>query len=172
MLDSEDLEEVLDMITQKVILANRSGELEDLLAEWVLSSLINRVYPQSTDDFYDTYRDGKIVVLGSSEVKEKDLLGIVKSLGLDKDRFEFCLDYGDVKGYEFSKLRYNPKYRLVMVGPMPHSSSGKGDSGSAIAEMENNCGYPRVVRLGSNELKITKSNFKKALNEQLVQAYI
>ena len=43
---------------------------------------------------------------------------------------------------------------------MPHSTAGKGDSSSAIANMENGNGYPKIIRLGSNELKITKTNFK------------
>ena len=55
---------------------------------------------------------------------------------------------------------------------MPHSTAGKGDSSSAIANMENASGYPKVIRLGSNELKITKTNFKMALQEQQAIGYI
>lgn len=171
MLDTERLEEIVDAVTEKIYLANRTGELESLLSNWGLSTLIKNVAP-SSDDFYDTYKDGKIVVIGASQVKEHDLLGIVKSLGLDKKRFEFCLDYEKIKNYPFSKMQHNPKYRLVIVGPMPHSTTGKGESSSAISELENGSCYPKVVRLGSNELKITKTNFKQALQEQLNANYI
>ncbi len=171
MLNSERLEELIDTITEKIILANRMDELDNLLDSWGLHNLIENE-PLSSDTFYDTYRKGKIVVLGSSQVKEHDLLGIVKSLGLDKDRFEFCLDYKQIVSYPFSKLQYNPDYRLVIVGAMPHSTAGKGDSSSAIADMEKGNGYPKVIRLGSNELKISKSNFKKALQEQQSINYI
>ena len=171
MLNSERLEEPIDTITEKIILANRMDELDNLLDSWGLHNLIENE-PLSSDTFYDTYRKGKIVVLGSSQVKEHDLLGIVKSLGLDKDRFEFCLDYKQIVSYPFSKLQYNPDYRLVIVGAMPHSTAGKGDSSSAIADMEKGNGYPKVIRLGSNELKISKSNFKKALQEQQSINYI
>ena len=171
MLNSERLEELIDTITEKIILANRMDELDNLLDSWGLHDLIENE-PLSSDTFYDTYRKGKIVVLGSSQVKEHDLLGIVKSLGLDKDRFEFCLDYKQIVSYPFSKLQYNPDYRLVIVGAMPHSTAGKGDSSSAIADMEKGNGYPKVIRLGSNELKISKSNFKKALQEQQSINYI
>lgn len=36
----------------------------------------------------------------------------------------------------------------------------KGDNGSIISALENEDGYLPVVRLGSNQLKITKSDFK------------
>jgi hypothetical protein len=42
----------------------------------------------------------------------------------------------------------------------------------AIANMENGNGYPKIIRLGSNELKITKTNFKMALQEQQAIGYI
>ena len=171
MLDTERIEELIDTVTEKIYLANRTGELESLLKKWGLLELISDDAP-SSDDFYDTYKDGKIVVLGSSQTKEKDLLGIIKSLGLDKRRFEFCLDYNRVVNYQFSKLQYNPNYRLVIVGAMPHSTAGKGDSGSTIAEMEKGNGYPKVIRLGSNKLKISSTNFKTALQEQQAIGYI
>lgn len=171
MFDSDRLEEIIDTIVEKITLANRTGQLEEMLEQWGLEDLIDKKQ-QSSNDFYDTYKDGKIVVLGGSQVKEKVLLGIIKELGLDKDRFEFCLDYDSIVRYQFSKLQYNPNYRLVIVGSMPHSTAGKGDSSSAISEMEKGNGYPKVVRLGSNELKITKTGFTKALQEQMAANYI
>lgn len=171
MLDTERLEEIIDAVTEKIYLANRTGELESLLSDWGLSALIKNNAP-SSDDFYDTHKNGTIVVIGTSQVKEHDLLGIVKNLGLDKGRFEFCLDYKAIETFQFSKMQYNPNYRLVIVGPMPHSTTGKGESRSTISELENGNGYPKVIRLGSNELKITKTNFKQALQEQQNAHYI
>ena len=167
MLNYEELEEVIEKITAKVTLANRSGELEELLISWGFGELISKT---ST---YETDRDGKIVVIGASEVKENVLNGIIKSLGLDKGRFEFCLDYDKAKTFQYSKLRYNPNYRVVMFGPVPHSSTGKNDSSSVIAEMKNREGYPRVeVLSGNNAVKITKSNFKDTLNKLVAENYI
>lgn len=172
MLDSYQLEELIDKITEKISLANRKGELEELLKKWGMYDLVDDG-SSSSDDYYDTYKDGKIVVIGGSQVKEHDLLGIVKSLGLDKNRFEFCLDYKEIESYQFTKMQWKPNYRLVIVGPMPHSTTGKGESGSTIAEIEKRSnGYPKVIRLGSNDLKITKTNFKKALEEQIAADYI
>ena len=92
---------------------------------------------------------------------------------MDTSRFEFCLEYSKAKKYEFQKLRYNPNYRVVIFGPVSHSSSGKNDSSSVIAEMEGNEGYPRVVRLSSNKtLKITKSNLREGLQALINETYI
>lgn len=127
MLNYEELEEIIEEITAKITLANRTGELE----------------------FF------------------------IKSFGLDKNRFEFCLDYNKAKTYPYKKLRYNPDYRVIILGAVPHSSTGKNDSSSVIAEMKNHEGYPRVeVLSGNNEVKITKSNFKEAVHRLMCENYI
>ncbi|WP_204215311.1 hypothetical protein [Erysipelatoclostridium sp. An173] len=167
MLNSYELEEIIDIITQKVILANRTGTLETLLQQWGLDDLLN------SESTYETNKDGKIVVIGQTEVKPNVLQGIIKSLNLDKSRFEFCLDYNGSKTYNYKKLQYSPNYRVVMVGPIPHSSVGKNNSSSVIAEMKNKEGYPRIETLhDSNELKITKSNFKSTLEKLIQENYI
>lgn len=171
-LSSDRLEEIIDIVTAKISLANRLGELESLLESWGLQELIDPV-PESSASFYETCKEGKIVVIGDSQVKERDLLGIVKNLGLDRDRFEFCLDYDAIETFNFKKMQWDINYRLVIVGPMPHSTTGKGNSRSTISEMEKpDNGYPKVIRLGTNELKITKTNFKQALQEQQNTHYI
>ena len=50
---------------------------------------------------------------------------------------------------------------------MPHKTSGTGDFSSAITRMEQDEGFPPVIRLGSNDLKISKSSFKAALEEAI-----
>lgn len=167
MLNIYELEEIIDAITQKIILANRMGNLKSLLHQWGFDNLMNH------ESAYETNKDGKIVVIGQTEVKLNILQGIVKSLHLDKNRFEFCLDYNDSKTFNYKKLQYEPKYRVVLVGPIPHSSVGKNDSSSVIAEMQNKEGYPRIEILNdSNELKITKSSFKNTLEKLIQENYI
>lgn len=81
--------------------------------------------------------------------------------------FEFVLGYNELKHYDFGKLRGTYTYRAVMAGPMPHSTPGKRDASSAIAEMEAHPEtYPPVIQLrDSNGLKITNNSFANALNE-------
>ena len=61
-----------------------------------------------------------------------------------------------------------------MVGPAPHSTHEKGNSGSIISEMESHPDmYPRVIRLGSSGgLKITKSDFREKLEQLVREEYI
>lgn len=61
----------------------------------------------------------------------------------------------------------------VLFGPLPHSTSGKNDSSSVIAEMKSKEGYPRIETLNAgNKLKITKSNFKSTLERLIQENYI
>lgn len=171
MLNIEELEDIIkkvkDSIDGIITLANRTGNLDELLNNMGLASLLHK------KSAYETEKNGKIVVIGQSKVKKEILVGIINKLGLDKNRFEFCLDYNESKTYNYKKLRYSPKYRVVMFGPVPHSSVGKNDSSSVIAEMKNEEGYPCVRVLdGSNGLKITKTNFKKELYKLIEENYI
>ena len=167
LLGYEELDEIIEKVTAKITLANRSGELEELLRSWGFADLLS---PSSA---YETDKNGKIVVIGASEVKENIILGIIKSFGLDKNRFEFCLDYERAKTFPYKKLKYNPDYRVVIFGPVPHSSTGKNDSSSVIAEMKNHEGYPRVeVLSGNSSVKITKSNFREVLDKLTREKYI
>lgn len=166
-LEEDIMSALPDCLTEALTLANRSGRLVELLKMLGLSELIG------TKSKFDTYTDGKIVVLGGSTVKEDVLLSIGKQLGIDKKRFEMCLDYDSLQKYNVRKMQYAPQYRVILCGPAPHSGQGKGDSSSIITELENSDAYPRVERLvAGNELKITKSNFRAKLQELVDEGYI
>lgn len=166
-LEDEFMARIPDEITAVLSKLNRTGRLEEFFEMLGMSDLL-----QEEDDFY-SYKDGKIIVVGGTEVKEKVLLGVAKELGLDKNRFEFCLDYEAIQKYDFKKMQYAPQYRVVLFGPSPHSGRGKCDNGSIIAELESSKAYPRVVRMQSgSELKITKSNFKETLMLLIEEKYI
>ena len=172
MLEIEELEELIEVIQEeirkKVYIANRTNTLDEFLSQIGLNQ-----YIQNSNSRLESYRSGKIVVIGAPTVKEKNLIGIAKKLGIDKNRFEFCLDYEKSQKYPYEKLK-GDNYRVVLVGAIPHSTNGKGDSSSIITELENNNDYPRIIRLLSNdgELKITKTNFEDALKQLLCEEYI
>ncbi len=113
---------------------------------------------------YDSIIKSKILVIGRSEVRKKDLLGIIKSYGLNEDLFEFVLEYDNAKNYNFNKLRNNEKYQAVMIGPIPHKI--RGIDTNLISKLEKNEEYPHTIRLinGNDELKISKSTFSKTLD--------
>lgn len=167
MLSIEELDELLEDIRIRVLEANRRGTLKQLLQDMGMQDLLQ---PTST---FESYREGKIVVIGDSEVKEDRLRSIAGKAGIDKNRLEFCLEYGEAQKYNYKKLQYAPQCRVVLFGAVPHSSTGKGDSSSVIAEMESNDTYPRVERLWSNNtMKITKSNFKAVIEKLVAEQYI
>lgn len=153
-------ERLLEILTR----LNRTDKLNTWLE---LMGLTNLLQP---DTSYFTYRSAKILVIGESQIKLNVLKAIIKNLGIDFNRFEFCLDYNDAKSYHYEKLRYNSNYSLVLVGAMPHKTSGTGDFSSAIARMEQEDGFPPVVRF--KDLKITKTTLKEALQESLNAGYI
>jgi hypothetical protein len=167
-LEDNIIQVLPDRITEALTLANRSGELDDLLRLLRMTDLLE------PEDTLETYRSGKIMVIGESDVKDDVMLAIAKSLGLEKNRFEFVTEYDKAKAFEFTKLQYASTYRLVLFGPVPHSANGKGDSGSVIAEMEKKRDvYPRVERLlNGTTLKITKSNFREKLRQLIDEQYI
>jgi len=167
-LEEEVLNRFPEQITGILSRCNRNGELEKLLKILQMEDLLE---PEKR---FESYKEGKIVVIGGTKVNENVLLSIAKDLGLSKDRFEFCLDYEAAQKYDFRKMQYAPSYRLILFGPVPHSGHGKGDSGSIIAEIENHPEmYPRAERLlAGQELKITKSSFREKLQQMLQEDYI
>ncbi|GKX30957.1 hypothetical protein SH1V18_34370 [Vallitalea longa] len=150
--------------------AYKSGLLEGYLSGIGMEDLI----PNKSDERgYESYTDGKILIFGDSMVKDKDILGCVKSLGISKERIEMHLGYTEAKKFNFKNLKYAPNYRLVMFGPVPHSGKGKSEYSSIITQVENEEGFPKVVRLtDGHSLKITKSSLKNALNKELEMGYI
>lgn len=169
MLDYEELfelennikEELDDHLTAALSRMNRFGQLKEFLRLLGMEHLLKR------EPGYEVHKSGKIVVIGQSDVKPDTLLSIARQLELDKERFELYLNYEDAKTFNFRKMQWDPKYSLLMVGPMPHSGTSKGAYSSIIAALETEEGYPPVIRLGSNDLKITKSNFRAKLVEMI-----
>lgn len=154
-------EKLIEIITH----LNQTDKLNTWLEMMGLASLLEI-------NSYRPYKTAKIVVIGDSEQKKNILTGIAKSLGISAKRLEFCLDYGAIKSFQFTKLQYNANYSLVLVGPMPHKTTGTGNFSSTIARMEQEDGFPPILRVGNNTLKITKNSFRKALEKALADGQI
>ena len=161
-----DLEEALkeeldEHLTEILTRLNRTECLEDFLC------LLGMVHLLRPDIGYQVHKTGKIVVIGQSDVRAEVLLSVAAKLGLEKSRFDLHLEYEDAIKFNFRKMQWEPSYSAILVGPMPHSGTTKGDFSSIITAIENGEGYPPVIRLGANSLKITKSDFKAKLQELL-----
>lgn len=150
-LSRQDLYEIL-------VRVDRAGVLEPILRDVGLENVFESKNRSSR---------GKIFVCGGASTDKNNFRGVVKSCGMNPQRFEFCFDYQNLDK-RLAELQYNPDYVLIMAGPMPHSGSIKGKYGSMIAALESMEGYPQVVRLEANgKLKITKSSFRAKLQEQI-----
>lgn len=154
-------EELNDTLLTVLTKLNRTGQLEDLL------SLLDMTHLLGNDNGYQVYKTGKIIVVGQSDVKSDVLLNVASKLGIDKKRFELHLDYDDSVKLDLRKTQWNPTYSVILVGPMPHSGTAKGEYSSVITAIECQDGYPPVRRLGTSGLKISKSDFKAKLKELL-----
>ncbi|QNO15916.1 hypothetical protein HYG86_14635 [Alkalicella caledoniensis] len=121
---------------------------------------------------YDTYPDGKILIVGDSKIKENDIYGCLKEYGITKERVELHLGYDEVKSLSFNKIQYNPNW-LILVGPVPHSGKGKQDKSSIITQIENTDGYPKVIRLSAGHgLKLAKASITKAVSYEIQRGYL
>lgn len=158
-----ELEEVLrevlcERFEEILIRINASGQLEDFLSMMGLQDLIGGEAERVRS------KNGKILIIGQAEVEENRLAAIAQQYGIEKDRLEFCLNYDDAKTFDFRKTQWSPTYSLILAGPMPHSGVSKGDYESVLSALEHEEGYPPVVRMGANGLKITKSSFRASLD--------
>lgn len=164
-LDYKELEILVENVTQKIreriIIANRTGALEDLLKQYDCYE----EQEEKNGGFY--YNDNaKIIVIGSIEVKQKEVDGCLKTLGIDKDRVEFYTDYEKLTNMNFNFIKNNMNYSDVLVCSMPHKMAGIGDNSSFIQMIEDNTEeYPHLVKIEDENGKLKYSNtaFKKAL---------
>ena len=139
--------------------ANREGTLEDLLASLGMADL------HESDASEGRGLQGKVIVIGSSEVKVDKLRSIARKKGFDPGRFEFHLEYDRLKHFDFGKIRGSMGYVAIFAGPMPHKTPGAENASSFIARVESNPDdYPPLIKLQSGkDLKITNNSFKHAL---------
>lgn len=173
MLDINELMELeepikrvlLDNYEETIIRLNRTGELEELLRLLNLQELIGLERDTTLAQV------GKIIVIGKSDVEREKLAAVAKNMGIDRNRFEFFLDYNDAKTFDFRKTQWSSKYSAILVGEMPHSGHAKEECGSIISALEQKEGYPPVLRVGTSGINITKSSFRDALN-QLIEKHI
>ena len=136
-----------------MVTLNRSNKLELLL------QLLGLDYLLDAEVTYNPKAMGKIVVIGEAHIKASVIYGIGKQHSIDKRRFELCLEYLDGKKYDYNKFRYSDKYAAIILGPMPHSTTCKGEHSSIFSTMKNMDGFPPVIHLE----KISKASFHEAM---------
>jgi len=173
-ITSDSLLEIITEASYRLHSEIRTAYREEKLEGYLSSIGMIDLLPSQEDELvYDTLPDGKILMFGDSPLDAKEIYGCFKEFGLGKERIELHLGYEEAKKYNFRNLQYNPNYRLLLFGPIPHSGIGKEDSASIITNLQNTDGYPRVIPLSdSHGLKITKSILKNTIKEQIEVGYL
>lgn len=147
----------------------KSGNIEEYLKNIGMED----IYPDEESLLYDTNPDGKILIVGDGMIKENIIYGCLKDIGIPSDRVEVKLGYKTIKNMSFKSLQYNPAYRLILFGAVPHSGKGKEDKSSIITQIESDEGYPKVIRLtDSHGLKMTKTSLKEAVAAEIMSGYL
>lgn len=162
---SSIIAEAISRITSELIKDQTDEQFCILLEKYGLNNLI----PESAPYFFDTQKNGNIIMFGDSQIKMREIYGCLKAFGISKDRFEH-IPYEKVTNYNFRNLEYNNNYRLILIGPMPHSAKGMGDNNSIIEWLTNNRNIAKTIKLDS--LKITKSSFKNAIEQEVRSGYL
>ena len=159
-LGLNQLEEVINEVYQyieiQIIERNRKGELDGFLTQ---IGYYGHLFSESKSD------KTKILVIGQSNTRKRDLINIIKMFGYEEENFEFIINYEDVLKFDFEGLINSDKYEKVLVGPMNHKQKGIKGYSSAIVflESEKNCPETRRIVNSNNSLEITKSSFKRIL---------
>lgn len=156
-LEEQIKAELEDRFEEILIKLNQEEKLEDFLCLLGMQKMLG------IEEDITANADGKIIVIGQSEVEKEKLVAVARDYGIPKDRFEFYLNYEDAIKFDFRKTQWSLNYSCILVGQMPHSGYSKGDYSSVITALEKQEGYPPVVRMGLNGLKISKTSFRKSL---------
>lgn len=170
-------ENFLDIITEASYRIHKEIKkaYKDNSLEAYLSSvgMIDLLPHEDEVSLYETNKDGKILIMGDTKIKGNEIYGCLKSCGIDKDRIELHLGYEEAKNYSFKKIQYNPNYRLILFGTVPHSGKGKEEKSSIITQIESTDGYPKVIRLmDGHALKLTKTSLTRAISQEIDNGYL
>ncbi len=167
-----DLEEtIIDKLDEIIYHKNRDGSLEHLLREMGLDDVVAEL--EGVKEPLSTWPDGKILLVGALPRMADDLRGVLKSLGIKKDRLEL-LEYEEVTNFDVRKLSYTSRYCAVLFGATPHKGKGiEGDS-SVIVHMEKHRDeFPETIRLSTSKgLTVTKTNFREAIEDLIRRGLI
>lgn len=161
MREEVNLLEIQEKIFQKIL-----KEVTEAYYENKLNGVLNKYGLKDEIEYpYYDINNSKILIVGNSMISKDKLVAIAKKYGINEKFLEFELDYNRLHNYDFSKLKNSINYSDVLVGPIPHKTTGI-DGFSNFLAMANAQPdkFPKIIRLeSSKELKITKESFIKAL---------
>lgn len=157
------LDRIYQYLLEKLSLANRLDELEAALEKHGLISLLGKSQHKRELEYVD--RGAKILILDDCSISEKEIRGVMKSLGLPTDCYE-VVGYNEIITRGIGRYEHNTHYSDILVGPVPHSVHRMEGASSLITRLEQHPEiFPRTIRVVDvgGTLKITKSALRSAL---------
>lgn len=112
-------------------------------------------------------KKGKILVLGDAGIGIETMQSIAKrDYGFEKTDFEYEVDYEKVVTVS-KRVHRSTRYVAVILGKCPHKVANIRNASSIIEEFRQSedMGIVVVAKNEANELKITKTSFRNALDE-------
>lgn len=169
-LDTIKIEDLYGRLIQQI-----RKDLYQANREQGIESYLKKIHYENLIQGYNTYYDkksAKIVVIGDSMISVDGMRKIAKKNGINPQHLEFYLDYDRLTNFNFNQFRNNPGYSDIIFGPNPHKARGTEGYSSAISMMQHEAEqFPKLtIAEASNELKITKTSFTKAI--QNTQMYL
>lgn len=157
--------EATKIVTKRILGARSVSELRTYLKSIELEELMPDI---------DNYQQkGEIYILGDLSIKDDVVYGIFKDLSIDVSRVKILKEYEKLTNYNFNNFQYSTSVSLIIAGPTPHSAVGKGDYSSIIARMEQEEGFPKIIRLyAGDKWKITKANLREAVTREIESDYL
>lgn len=108
--------------------------------------------------------DARILILGGEGMKDKEIRGILKELGLPADAYRL-IRYEDVTNFDISKYQNTIEYSDIFVSVVPHKVKGTGKSSSLLQFLkDNSISYPKLSVFENPDgtlAKISKTKFRE-----------
>lgn len=113
-------------------------------------------------------RKGIVLVLGDTQIRTNDMMGIIKDYGFLKGDFEIQTDYSRVVSFS-RRIQNEGRYCAIIFGACPHKVKDSASYSSIIEQYKNNEFGPIGIdaRTVAGGLKVTKDSFKRAIEEMM-----
>ncbi len=173
-LGHEELSEIISSITERIsreiLLANRTGNLEEVLMKY--NHLIEK--KEDNDQIFISTNRARLLILGFSQISKNDIFLTLKHYGIPSSSVEIIDEESKIAQFDVNSLMYSQIYTDLFIGPIKHSMKGKGDYESIIEYVKaNENSFPKLgLLLVNGELKITKTSLKVAVeNSKIIRLF-
>lgn len=156
---SRILQKIIAKVRHELEVASENDDIDSLIEKYGVT-LEEEAMPVSP-------RRSKILVFGALAGKLKDYQMAAKKMGISAENIIFENDYSRIKTYDTARLEYNSEYSDIIFGPMPHKTTGMGDTSSLLAEIKSAPNkYPRAtIATANGSLKLSVTSFRDCITK-------